>query len=44
MTLPKAARDVAKALGANVHMVDAGHNLMTEQPDAVLAAFRQAIA
>jgi pimeloyl-ACP methyl ester carboxylesterase len=44
MTLPKAARDLAQALKAKVHVVEAGHNLMSEAPDAVLAALRQALS
>jgi pimeloyl-ACP methyl ester carboxylesterase len=44
MTPPKAARGLAAMLKAQVHVVDAGHNLMTEAPDPVLAALRQALA
>jgi pimeloyl-ACP methyl ester carboxylesterase len=44
MTLPKAAREIAAALKARVHVVEAGHNLMTEAPDATLAALRAALA
>jgi pimeloyl-ACP methyl ester carboxylesterase len=44
MTLPKAARTLASSLKATVHMVEGGHNLMTEAPDATLAALRQALA
>ena len=44
MTLPKAAREIAATLKAKVHVVDAGHNLMTEAPDATLAALREALA
>ncbi len=43
MTLPKGARELAKTLEAQVHMVDAGHNLMTECPDPTLAALRAAL-
>jgi pimeloyl-ACP methyl ester carboxylesterase len=43
MTPPKAARTLAQALQARVHEVDGGHNLMTEQPEAVLAALRAAL-
>jgi pimeloyl-ACP methyl ester carboxylesterase len=43
MTLPKAARDLAQTLRASVHVVEAGHNLMTEAPDATLAALRAAL-
>ena len=44
MTVPKAAREIAAALQARVHVVPAGHNLMTEAPDATLAALRAALA
>lgn len=44
MTMPKAASALAAALRAQVHMVPAGHNLMTEAPDATLAALRTALA
>lgn len=44
MTLPKAAREIAAELKAQVHVVPAGHNLMTEAPDATLAALRSALA
>lgn len=44
MTAPKGARALAAALKARVHVVDAGHNLMTEAPDATLAALREALA
>jgi len=44
MTSPKAAREIALALKARVTSVDAGHSLMTEAPDAVLAALRGALA
>ncbi len=44
MTLPKAARTLAATLKATVHTVPAGHNLMTEAPDATLAALRAALA
>jgi pimeloyl-ACP methyl ester carboxylesterase len=43
MTVPKAARAMAAALKARVHVVDAGHNLMVEAPDATLAALRLAL-
>jgi pimeloyl-ACP methyl ester carboxylesterase len=43
MTMPKAARDMAAALRARVHGVESGHNLMTEAPDATLAALRAAL-
>lgn len=44
MTLPKGARNLAQALKARVHVVEAGHNLMSEAPDATLAALRTALA
>ena len=44
MTMPKAGRELAGALRARVHSVDAGHNMMTEAPDATLAALRTALA
>jgi pimeloyl-ACP methyl ester carboxylesterase len=44
MTVPKAAREIAAALQARVHGVPAGHNLMTEAPEATLAALRAALA
>jgi pimeloyl-ACP methyl ester carboxylesterase len=44
MTLPKAAKALATTLQARVHVVDAGHNLMTEAPDPTLAALRAALA
>ena len=43
MTLPKNAREVAQALKATVHNVPAGHFLMQESPDPVLAALRSLI-
>ena len=43
MTSPKQAREIAQALKANVHTVPAGHALMAEAPDAVLAALRSAL-
>jgi len=44
MTPPKAARELAQALRARVLTVPAGHSLMAEAPDAVLAALRSALA
>lgn len=44
MTLPKAAGTIAGMLKARVHVVEAGHNLMTEAPDATLSALREALA
>ena len=44
MTPPRSTRDIAAALTATVHMAPAGHFLMQECPDGVLAAMRQALA
>ncbi len=44
MTSPKQAADLARALNARVSSVDAGHQLMAEAPDAVLAALRRALS
>ncbi|MEP7297682.1 MAG: alpha/beta hydrolase [Burkholderiales bacterium] len=44
MTSPKATREIAQALKARVTSVDAGHVLMSEAPDASLAALRRALA
>jgi pimeloyl-ACP methyl ester carboxylesterase len=44
MAQPRGATAVAERLKATVHRVPGGHQLMGEQPDAVLAALRQAIA
>ncbi len=43
MTNPKQSRDIAQALKARVHTVKAGHTMMAEAPDAVLAALRIAL-
>jgi pimeloyl-ACP methyl ester carboxylesterase len=43
MTSPKSAREIAAALRAKVVMLPAGHTLMTEEPDAVLNALRDAL-
>lgn len=43
MTSPKQAGEIARALKAHVIHVDAGHDLMAEAPDAVLAALRRAL-
>jgi pimeloyl-ACP methyl ester carboxylesterase len=43
MTLPKAAEGIAKALRATLRTVPAGHSLMQECPDPVLAALRAAL-
>ena len=44
MTPTRSGRALAKLLGATVHTVPAGHNLMGEAPDPVLAALRAALA
>jgi len=44
MTSPKQAATIAQALNARVQSVDAGHSMMSEAPDAVLAALRSAMA
>lgn len=44
MTAPKQSREIALALNARVHNVDAGHALMTEAPEAVLAVLREALS
>ena len=43
MTPPRQAREITQALKAQVHTVPAGHALMSEAPDAVLAALRSAL-
>lgn len=43
MTLPKAAREISAALKAGVVMVDSGHHLLAEAPDAVLNALRRVL-
>ncbi|HEX7687505.1 MAG TPA: alpha/beta hydrolase, partial [Burkholderiaceae bacterium] len=43
MTPPKAAAALADALRARVTRLRAGHALMQEAPDALLAALRQAV-
>ena len=43
MTLPKMSRELAAALRATVHTVSAGHQIMAEAPDPVLAALRTAL-
>ena len=40
MTVPKQAREMAQALRATVHSVNAGHSIMAEAPEQVLAALR----
>jgi len=44
MTPPRAAKELAAALRATVTSIDAGHALMQEAPDAVLAALRLAVS
>lgn len=44
MTSPKQTQALAQALKARVHTVQAGHAMMAEAPDAVLAALREALA
>ena len=44
MTMPRGAKEVAQRLKAQVHTVAAGHQMMAEAPDAVLAALRAALA
>ncbi len=43
MTPPRATASLAQMLRATVHTVPAGHALMAEAPDAVLAALRRAL-
>lgn len=43
MTPTRAAREIAVALKAKLHDVAAGHNLMQEAPEGVLAALRGAL-
>ncbi len=43
MTPPHTAQALAQMLKAQVHTVPAGHQLMAEAPDAVLAALRSAL-
>ena len=44
MTTPKNTRDIAAALHAHIVTLPAGHTLMTEVPDGVLNALREALA
>ena len=44
MTPPRSSRDIAAALKARVVMLPSGHSLMSEVPDALLAALREALA
>ena len=41
---PRASRELAAALKAQVVTLPAGHHLMAEAPDAVLEALRAALA
>ena len=43
MTPPKVTKDLAGALKAKVTLLDSGHHLMAEAPDAMLAAVRAAL-
>jgi pimeloyl-ACP methyl ester carboxylesterase len=43
MTAPQHSREIAAAMKARVIRIKAGHALMTEAPDAVLAALREAV-
>ena len=43
MTTPRQTRDIAAALKAKVIMVPAGHDLMAEAPEEVLAALRKVL-
>lgn len=44
MTSPRQSKALAEALRAQVQTLPAGHAMMSEAPDAVLAALRQALA
>jgi pimeloyl-ACP methyl ester carboxylesterase len=44
MTTPRNTRLLAELLKPKVHLLPGGHGLMQEQPDAVLAALRDALA
>jgi pimeloyl-ACP methyl ester carboxylesterase len=43
MTSPKQTATIVEALKARVQSIDAGHSMMAEAPDAVLAALRSAL-
>jgi pimeloyl-ACP methyl ester carboxylesterase len=43
MTQPKQASEIALALKASVHEIDAGHSLMTEAPEQLLGVLRTAL-
>jgi pimeloyl-ACP methyl ester carboxylesterase len=44
MTVPRQAAELGRALKANVDTLAAGHALMTEAPEPLLAALRRAVA
>ena len=44
MTPPRSARDIAAVLKARVVLLPSGHSLMSEVPDGLLAALREALA
>jgi pimeloyl-ACP methyl ester carboxylesterase len=44
MTMPRHTRDIAEALHAHTVTLPAGHSLMTEAPDGVLNALREALS
>ena len=44
MTSPKSSQELGSALKARLWMVDAGHSMMAEAPDPVLATLREALA
>ena len=44
MTPPRSARDIAALLKARVVLLPSGHSLMSEMPDGLLAALREALA
>lgn len=45
MTLPKAAAEVARRLGAHTHLLDLpGHDLMQEDPEGLLQALRESLS
>jgi pimeloyl-ACP methyl ester carboxylesterase len=43
MTPARSGQALARLLGATVHTVPAGHNLMVEAPDAVFSSLRAAL-
>ena len=44
MTPPRSAREISNALKARTVLLPSGHSLMTEVPDGLLAALREALA